>query len=229
MKRFCSIIMLDRRLLKKLYYAFLLVRRGGIGVLVRLFCSRVNSTITYVWLAKDLDSGEASDSSQIPYSLQSASPEAFRRILARLNGESGQDVFEILRRVSFYERGFDTCYLVSTESGDVCHVVWLLSASHNDLIRTQYPSGMCKLEKDEVLLENIFTFPSYRSKGIMTSVTSDLANLAREQGFHRVLAYVDIENKTSLKAFLRAGFYYCGEELENRRFFRIWRSGQSGK
>jgi len=221
--------MLDRAVLKKLYYAFLLVRKGGFGILVRLFWSRVNSTISYVWLAKDLDPGEAPGSAQIPYSLQSASPEAFRRILARLNGESGQDVFEILRRISFYERGFDACYLASTDSGDVCHVAWLLSVSHNDLIRSQYPAGMCKLEKDEVLLENIFTFPRYRSKGIMTSVTLLLANLARKQGFRRVLAYVDIENKASLRAFLRVGFYYCGEEKERRRFFKIWRSWQSGK
>src|SRR4030067_497402 len=96
----------------------------------------------------------------------------------------------------------------------------LLSESHNNLIQSQYPPGMSKLEEDEVLLENIFTFPRYRGKGIMTSVTIFLADLARKQGFRRVMAYVDIENKASLKGFLRAGFYSYREEKEKRRFFK---------
>jgi len=70
---------------------------------------------------------------------------------------------------------------------------------------------------------------SYRSEGVMTWLTRAPVNLAGEQLFRRVLAYVDIENKASLRAFLRVGFYYCGEEKERRRFFKIWRSWQSGK
>ena len=217
------------RLLKKLYYAFLLVRKGGIGVLLRQFFSRVYSTSTYVWLAKDLGPSRAPGAARTSFSLQPASHEAFQRILARLNEERGQDVFEILRRVSFYERGFDACHLALTDSGDVCHIAWLLSARHNDLIQSQYPSGTGRLREDEVLLENIFTFPRYRGKGIMLSVTLHLADLARKKGFRRVVAYVDIENTPSLTGFNRAGFYSFGEEKEKRRFFRIWRSGQGGQ
>lgn len=216
--------MLKRRLVRKTYYAFLLARKGGLGIFLRQFWSRVYSKTSYVWLAKDLDSRESLHSPPIQYSLQPAAPGAFiRKLLDGLNGESSHDVFEILRRVSFYERGFETCYLALTESGEVCHVSWLLSASHNDLIRTQYPSGMRELEDGEVLQENVFTFPRYRRKGIMTSVTLDLANIARNQGFRRVLAYVDIENRTSLRAFHRAGFRSYDEEQEVRRFFRILR------
>lgn len=215
--------MLKRRVVRKIYYALLLARKGGLGIFLRQFWSRVYSKTSYVWLAKDLDSGGGLHSPPIRYSLQPAVPGAFRKLLDGLNGESSQDVFEILRRVSFYERGFDACYLALTDSGEVCHVSWLLSASHNDLIRTQYPPGMRELEEGEVLQENVFTFPRYRSKGIMTSVTLDLANIARNEGFRRVLAYVDIENRTSLRAFHRAGFRSYDEEQEVRRFFRIWR------
>ena len=194
---------------------------------MRLFFSRIHSTVTYVWLAKDLI--EPAELPQIPYTLQAASSRDFRNISATLEGERGQDVFEILRRISFFERGFDACYLAFTDSGQVCHMAWLLSASHNDLIESQYPAGMRRLQEDEVLQENIFTFPSYRSKGVMNSTTLCLADLARNQGFRRILAYVDIENKTSLRGFLRAGFHYCEGEKEERRFFRIRRSGQNGR
>ena len=215
--------MLKRRVLRKVYYAFLLARRGGLGIFLRQFWLRVYSKTSYVWLAKDLDSGGNLHSPLIRYSLQPAAPGAFRKLLDGLNGESSQDVFEILRRVSFYENGFDACYLALTDSGEVCHVSWLLSASHNELIRRQYPPRMRELEESEVLQENAFTFPRYRRKGIMTSVTLDLANTARSLGFRRMLAYVDIENRASLRAFHRAGFRSYDGEQEIRRLFRIRR------
>ena len=150
-------------------------------------------------------------------------------MLTGLKGERGQDVFEILRRISFHGRGFESCYMATTDTGEVCHMAWLLSASHNGLIASQYPPGTSKLKEDEALLENIFTFPRYRGKGVMTAVTAELANLAREQGFRRLVAYVDVENKTSLRAFHRAGFHPCGEETEQWRFFRNKRSGHGGR
>jgi RimJ/RimL family protein N-acetyltransferase len=217
------------RLLKKMHYAFLLVRKGGTGVLLRQFFSRVHSTSVYAWLAKDLDPLNAPGAARTSFALQPASPEAFQRILARLSEERGQDVFEILRRVSFYERGFDACYLALTDSGDVCHIGWLLSARHNDLIRSQYPPGTDSLKVDEALVENIFTFPRYRGKGIMLAVLRQMEDLARQQGFRRVVAYVDTTNTPSLAGFNRAGYKPCGEEKEKRRFFRIRRTGQSGK
>jgi len=222
-----------KRIPRKIYYALLLARKGGLGTFLRQFWSRVYSKTTYVWLAKDLNSGLNNHSPRIRYSLQPAAPGTYGRLLDGMEQVNSEDAFEYLRRISFYKRGFDACYLAVTDSGELCHVAWLLSVSHNDLIRTHYPPGMRELEEGEVLQENVFTFPRYRSKGLMTSVTYDLANIARSQGFRRVLAYVDIENKASLKVFQRAGFYSYDEEQEVRRFFRIWRekgvSGRVGK
>jgi GNAT superfamily N-acetyltransferase len=212
-----------KRIPRKVYYALLLARKGGLGIYVCQFWSRVYSKTSYVWLAKELDSGVSPYPASIRYSLRPAAPGEFRSLLDGLNGESSQDVFEILRRVSFYQRGFDSCYLALTDLGEVCHVTWMLSESHNDLIRSQYPSGMRELDESEVLQENVFTFPRFRRRGLMTAVTVELANIARSQGFRRVLTYVDIENKTSLRAFDRAGFRSYDEEQEVRRFFRIWR------
>ena len=217
------------RFLKKLHYAFLLVRKGGTGVLLRQFFSRVYSTSTYVWLAKDLGPSSSPGAARTSLALQPASAEAFQGILARLGEEKGKDVFEILRRVSFYERGFDACYVALTDSGDVCHIGWLLSARHNDLIRSQYPPGTDSLKEDEVLVENIFTFPRFRGKGIMLSVLRQMEDLAGKQGCRRVVAYVDTTNAASLAGFNRAGYKPYGEEKEYRRFFRIRRTGQSGR
>ncbi len=210
-------------------YAVELVRRGGIGVLFRQALSRLWSTTSYVWLDKDLGMSGSTADDRPTLSVQPASREAFQGILARAKAERGEDVFEILRRVSFYQRGFDACYLALTDSGEVCHFAWLLSARDNGLILSQYPSGTTSLKEGDVLLENIYTFPSFRGQGIMGAVIRQLQVLARSQGFRRMVAYVDTENKPSLAGFHRAGFRSFGEEIETHRFFRARRSGLSGQ
>lgn len=215
--------------MKKLKYALLLVRKGGLGVLMRLIFSRIYSTIHYVWLAKELDPQDIFIAPHISFSLEPGSDEAFKNLASRLNEERGRDVFEILRRISFYARGFEACYFFSTDTGDVCHIAWLLTASHNPLIRSQYPAGTDQLGEREVLVENIFTFPRYRGKGIMVSVLGQLEDLARKQGFRRMVAYVEVKNTASLKGFEKAGYFSLGEEKEKRRFFRTRRTGRSDR
>ena len=217
------------RFLKKLEYASLLVRRGGLGALLGQALSRFYSTSTYIWLAKDVGPARPPIPSKVRFSLQPASPEAFREVLARLSEGKGRDVFEILRRASFYRRGFDACYFALTETGDVCHLGWLLSARHNGLIRSEYPPGTDDLKEDEALVENIFTFPRYRGKGIMLSVLQQMEDQARAQGLRRMVAYVDTTNTPSLTGFDRAGYKPYAEEKEIRRFFTTKRTGQSGR
>jgi RimJ/RimL family protein N-acetyltransferase len=217
------------RLGKKLSYAVLLVRRGGAGTLFAQLLSGLYSTSTYVWLAKDLGPAETPVPSKVPFSLEPASPEAFQEVLARLDREKGRDVFEILRRASFYGRGFDACYFAVTGSGDVCHLGWLLSARHNSLLRSEYPSGTDELNEGEALVENIFTFPRYRGQGIMLSVLRQMEDLARSQGLRRMVAYVATTNTPSLTGFDRAGYKPYADEKEVRRFFKVKRTGRIGR
>jgi RimJ/RimL family protein N-acetyltransferase len=100
---------------------------------------------------------------------------------------------------------------------------WLLSPHYNNLIQTNYPSGMRILKEDEAMLENGFTFPCYRGKGVMTSAMLDLAEMARSQGFSRLVAQVDKENKASLKGCHRAGFRAFADQQETRVLFSIRR------
>lgn len=214
---------------KKTRYALLLARRGAIGVLLRQVLSRACSTSRYVWLAKELDFAPPSGDAPRSHAPQLATSRDIQDILAGSEGEEGQDLYEILRRVSFFNRGFDDCYLFRTGSGDVCHFGWLLSARHNELIRSHYPPGTSDLAEGEALVENIFTFPSHRGKGVMIEVLSRLEDLARDQGLRRMVAYVEDTNLPSLKGFERAGYRPFAEEREIRRFFKIRRTGQIGR
>ena len=215
--------------MKKLRYALLLVRRGAIRVLLRQVLSRARSTSRYVWLAKDLDLAPSSGAAPRSLTLQLATSHDFQDILAGSEGEEGQDLYEILRRVSFFKRGFDECYLFRTGSGELCHFGWLLSARHNALVRTHYPPGTAALAGDEALVENIYTYPSHRGKGVMLEALDHLEDLARGQGLRRIVAYVENTNLPSLKGFERAGYKPFAEEREIRRLFRIKRTGQIGR
>jgi len=217
------------RLGKKLSYVALLVRRGGLGVLSRQLLSRACSASTYVWLGKDIDPRRLPGDAKPAFPLRPASPEDFRKLLSRLNEQKGQDVFEVLRRVSFFERGFDACYIVDTDSGDCCHFGWLLSARHNGLIRSEYPPGTDPLKEDEALVENIFTFPRYRGKGVMRSVLQQMEDMAGKMGCRRIVAYVDMTNTPSLTGFDRAGYKPYADEKEVRRFFKVKRTGRIGR
>lgn len=217
------------RVFAKLRYASLLARRGGSGILLRQFLSRIHSASTYVWVAKDLATRDAASPARSAGRLRLASPDAIRRIMEGLDEAQGRDLFEILRRISFYDRGFDACYLLLTDTGDVCHIGWLLTPRHNPLIKSQYPPGTEPLHDGEALVENILTFPKYRGRGIMASVLAQMEDLAREQGARRMVAYIETTNAPSLAGFDRAGYKPIGREMEIRRFFRIRRTGQIGR
>ena len=216
--------------LRKIYYALLLARKGGSGILLRQFGSRLYSKTSYMWLTMDLNALGSRSSSAIQYTIQPATPETFEKLRKNLNGEkSSQDIFEIIKRISFYDRGFDACYVALTDSGELCHLHWLLSPRYNDLIQANYPSGMRELREGEAMLENGFTFPRYRGKGIMTSAMLDLAAMARSRGFSRLVAQVDKKNKASLKACYRAGFRDFAEQPEIRLLFSIHRRQETSR
>jgi hypothetical protein len=212
-----------RHIFKKVHYALLLIRKGGLGLFLRQFWWRLFSKTHYIWYSKDLEFSVESNASAVQYTLHPASNAAIRKMVDYFDELNGQDVFEILRRLSYYDRGFDSCYLALTDSGNICHIAWLLTAKHNDLIQTNYPPGMRLLKENEAMVENVFTFSRYKSKGIMASVISDLLQIAKNNGIRRVLAYVDNENTISQRCLLSAGFRPYDEEREIRRCFKIWR------
>jgi GNAT superfamily N-acetyltransferase len=191
--------------------------------------SRISSSARYIWLAKEVGPPEPPVSAQVAFSLRPASSVDFQALLGRLGEEKGRDIYEILRRASFFGRGFDGCFVAITASGEGCHLGWLLTFRHNGLIRTEYPAGTDLLGEDEALVENILTLPRYRGQGIMLSVLQQMEDLARAQGLRRMIAYVETSNIPSLKGFERAGYKPFAEELEIRRFFKIRRTGKSAK
>ena len=191
--------------LNKVYFAFVLARKTGVKALLKHLSLQLFSRTIFVGLAKDLVSREPGVQSDIKYSLRLATQEDFKDILEHLDGEDCDSIYELLGRKLFYDRGFHNCYLAEAGAGNICHIAWLLRPEHNSMIRNHY-SRLAQIKADEVMLENSFTFNQYRGKKVMASVAQDLADLARSQGFKRIICYVNKDNQPSMKSLARVGF-----------------------
>ncbi len=80
------------------------------------------------------------------------------------------------------------------------------SEPHVQIIQKHYRRRFLPLGSSEVMLENSFTFPAYRGRGLMPFATWQLLNKARELGYRRAVTYIRKEKIDPLNQFLRMGF-----------------------
>jgi L-amino acid N-acyltransferase YncA len=68
-------------------------------------------------------------------------------------------------------------------------------------------------------MENSYTFKKYRGKKLYPSALVELAEIARDKGFKRILTYVREDNLASIKGCERAGFQVFGRVTEVKLLF----------
>jgi RimJ/RimL family protein N-acetyltransferase len=160
--------------------------------------------------------------------LRPASTEDIEEVLQKSKTQSSESAHELIQRKWFYESGFHDYYVARTsDANQLCHIAWLLSPEDDTVVRHGFRYRLPGLKESEVLVENLFTFESYRGKGIMSSAMVKLGELARTKGFKRMITYVSHDNIASLKACERAGFKKFEEIPELKLlFFTIRKHGQ---
>ena len=119
---------------------------------------------------------------------------------------------------------YTICPLIDSRKGEFFAALFRWSDDEG-VVSQGFRSRLPKLKADEVLLENAFTFEKYRGKGIMPSVQVRLAELAKSNGFKRMLAYIHQDNLETLpKVFERIGFQKFEEISELKLLFLTKRS-----
>lgn len=193
------------RILRKLRFAVILLRCGGVGPFLHQLRRQVYSEATFLGMERDLSEDVVRAQCQVRYGLRLASVEDMDEIVECAKGQGRESAHELIQRRWFYESGFNDCYVAREEdTGQICHVQWLVSSRENG--KDGFESRLPSLSDDEVLIENAFTTLARRRRGVMTSVVSDLADFARSKGVRRMLAYVRDDNIPSLRALETAGF-----------------------
>jgi hypothetical protein len=193
---------------------------AGSKVFFRQLKRQIYSRATLIGLEKNLDTDIVRIPSKLEYSLRLASEEDIGDIFQKIETESKESDFELIQRKMFYEAGFRNCYVArSVDTNEICHINWLISSEEDNVVSHGFRSRLPKLKEDEVLIENAFTVEEYKGNWIWPSVIGELFEIARTNGFKRVITYVSRENMASLKGCERAGMKRTEEVPELKLLF----------
>ena len=122
-----------------------------------------------------------------------------------LNKLNYNDKKELLSRILFYQNGFDNCYIFLI-NGQIAYLQWLIYPSENTIIDKYYKKNYYPLRKNQIMIENAFTFPNFRGRGLFPFVTQSLLQIAKDQGYKSVVSYIKKNNIISLNEFIKMGF-----------------------
>ncbi len=116
------------------------------------------------------------------------------------------DKKELILRLFFYEAGFKNCYVARNTKGQIVYLQWLIYPYENVIIKSRFGSRFYPLKEKEVMLENAFTFPRFRGLGLLPSVSAQLLDIARQDGYASCITYIRKDQIVSLNEFTRLGF-----------------------
>ena len=209
-----------KRMLRKVRYAVLLAKVGGLKVFFHQLKRQIYSRASFIGLERNLGTNGAPVPCGVEYSLQLASEEDMEEVLQKAKTESKESAHELVQRRWFYESGFSNCYVARTiDTGELCYMVWLISSVDRALVKPGFRDMLPRLKANEMLIENSYTFEKYRGNRIMPSAMVELCEIARRNGYKRVITYVSQDNIASLKGCQRAGFKQFEEIPELKLFF----------
>ena len=149
-----------------------------------------------------------------------ASSEDVLQFLRLMAGEGKESRYAMLVRKSFYEKGFNNCYIGRTiESGEMASITWLVAPA--DLKKTRFEHRYPFLKEDEMIAENIYTLEKFRGKGVMEATGLQEEAIAAKQGFKRILFIVREDNVSSLKSCIRRGHLVYRRLMISHVLFRV--------
>jgi hypothetical protein len=200
-----------------------ILRTLGPGGVLRLLGSRLFSVNHYYLLGKNLAAPlECPEAIGIMTPLMEITKEDIAMINDSLNSLDANDKREVLARLMFYWNGFRNCYIVKT-GGNVAYMQWIIFPTENQTIKEKYSARFYPLTRNQVMIENAFTFPRYRGTGYLLHGTAALLDLARSKGYRSAICYIRRDRVASLNEFTRMGFRIIRMLSEYRVFGRVWR------
>ncbi|WP_145471737.1 GNAT family N-acetyltransferase [Staphylococcus pettenkoferi] len=69
---------------------------------------------------------------------------------------------------------------------------------------------------------SIYVDPNYQGRGVATQLLTELIRLARESGYHTMVAGIDVENSASIALHQKFNFRHCGTVTEVGHKFGRW-------
>jgi GNAT superfamily N-acetyltransferase len=185
------------------------------GLLYQIYCTNI-----YFRLEKDLTNNDPNITCGIKYQLSPGTDADMSSIVRGIEGCPKETAKEIIIRKRFYDFGFHKFYIArEMETRQPCFLAWLISPNDGETLNRFITKYFTKLKPDEVLLEGSLAFDNFRGKNVSPSVTIDLAKVARNQGYRRMITYVHQDNSPAIKFCEKIGFKRINRVIERRVFF----------
>ena len=123
---------------------------------------------------------------------------------------------EILARIKFNDMGFQNCYVMKNNK-EITHMQWLIYPTDNYIIKKYFKRIFYPLNRNQVMIENAFTFPEFRGCGYLLFVSLNLLNIAKRQGYKTAIGYIKKDKINSLNESYKMGFKIT-QLLRERKF-----------
>jgi RimJ/RimL family protein N-acetyltransferase len=193
----------------KAQFALLLQKYGGINSLSEEAAKWLYRNSISIGLEKNLDEPDPKIECDLKYTLKPASPQDIEEMVQKIKGEGPEAVRFLVMGKWFYDHGLRNCYVARDQhSGELCYIQWLISRKDAETGSIVFKSSYTyqRLGDYDIQYDNGYTFTNYRGKKLATAIKTNLFQIAREQGFKRVVIYVAPKNIASLVSCYRVGF-----------------------
>lgn len=208
------------RSFRKMRYAILLFRIEGPMLFFSHLKGQIFHRYTFVGLQKNLHTNNVPVPCEVKYSLHVASEKDMQEMLEMAVAEGRDSAYELIGRKLFYDSGFRDCYVArSVDAKELCFVQWMISQENYQGLGQGFRNMLPRLERQDIWMENSYTFKKYRGKKVYPSALVELAEIARNKGFERILTYVRADNIASIKGCERAGFQVFERVTEMKLLF----------
>lgn len=177
--------------LVRIYY---LIIKGEIFFMIKGVTKRIYSKTQAYGLKRDLS---------IPFTI----PNAKIDLKLRLYKDQDHPSFSAnLHNYGLVEKNIPKCFVATTLDDQPCFRQWLIGPENRQDIKEFWGDAFPDIQEDEMLLEDGFTVPDMRGKGIMSAAITRIIEKEKRPEINAVITFVGADNVASLKGIHRSGF-----------------------
>ena len=184
---------------------FFVVSTLGFIYTLKLFLKNLFSVEHFYIVQGNISSLKLSQTLRNNFTIKLVVESDWDEILKNLRALNPAERKEILVRLFFYQAGLKNCYIIRTKTGEIAAMQWLICPSENSIVQQHFNTRFYPLKKNQVMIENVYTFPTARGIGSLPAITTELLRIAKEKGFKSVVFYVSKDKIAPLNEFIGCG------------------------
>lgn len=192
--------------------------------LTKIVSRNIFSKSYYFILKKNIQSNNFRIKRKLPINFYKVGALEINELRQNMKELDQQARKEIIVRINFFKKGLKNCYIGKNEKGENVYLQCIIFPFENEAIKKYFKKKFYLLNKNEIILENAFTFPKFRKLGLLHYGTNFLLNMAKESGYKTAVCYIRHDNIQSLNEFMKMGFKITKMVREYKLAGFCWRT-----